>query len=791
MDHGSIGTNNPFQKEITRKGQSLGIILPYTQIMDFYFPVGLPPSQPGPLARFMPSLQEANVAKSLQMVCRPGDRILDPFGSSPRVALEAASRGHGILVAVNNPVTRFLLRHSIEPLSAELLKSSLASFAASPKNGGRLEHFLLDLYRTVCSRCGEVVSADYFVWEKETAELILKGYHCDQCHQTLEESVSPEDLALAQSFTSSRLHASMALERVASIEDPDREHAEAALLVYPPRSLYALVTLLTKLEQLHFEPSQLIAAQALLLTAFDEANALWGYPEGRARPLSLAISARYRENNVWRALEKGVDLWAIDSPNIRLRDWEVEMLPASGEVMVFAGAARDLVPHLPQGSVQLLASVLPRPNQAYWSLSALWAAWLWGPESASPIKAVLRRRRYDWTWHAAALKSSFEKIKQSLPGEERLIALLPDYEPGFLAATLSSLDEVDFLFSDQAFRLGERQAVLLHRNSKSPELSQESTDVRQIMRMAILGDLRKRGEPASFSFVHASAWSALAAHRALAANWGEAGAPPISKIGSMLQTVLEEEADFIRYRKGTEIESGLFWLKDPRDSEIPLSDRVEELILEILRKEKDVDFFDIDQEVCRRFRGIHTPNRRIVLACLRSYAIQDPESQLWKLRKEDRAEVRETDHREIEVLLLEIGQRLGFAVEDELIRWDGFGSAYRFNVLETAALFFEVPELLHPYSHAGRSSDRDVWASDFQPELDSVVCVIPGGRSALFAEKVKRDPRLSSWIASGGRVIKYRHVRRLADETTLNLENFPARLGLDPPERQDPQMPLL
>jgi hypothetical protein len=759
--------------------------------MDFYFPAGLPAARPGPLARFLPSLHDGNVSKALEQVCQPGDRLFDPFGSSPRLAIEAAQAGHGIVVAVNNPVTRFILQHSLLPISPDVLKSALASFASSQKDGGRLEPFLLDLYRTVCSRCGEAVSADYFVWDKEIGEPILKAYHCTHCHQTVEEGVLTQDIEYAMSFADARLQTSLALERVATIDDPDREHAEAALQVYPPRALYALVTLLTKLEQLTFDQTHKFAAQALLLAAFDEANALWGYPEGRVRPLSLAVSVRYRENNVWRALEKGIDLWTIDSPEIKLTDWRPDGLPSKGEVTLHAGAARDLVPDLPAGAIQHVVSVLPRPNQAFWSLSALWAAWLWGPESAVPIKAVLRRRRYDWTWHAAALRTTFERIKPALTGEEIIISLIPDCEPGFLAAALSSLDAADFSFYERAYRLGERQAILLHINAGSGPSASEKLDPVRMMREAILDDLTDRGEPASFPYVHASAWSRLANDRALASQWREKNAPPISNLVAALESVLQDEKRFLRFRKGAEIESGLYWLTDPVGSQNPLVDRVERYILEYLRQESEVDFLTIDQEVCRFFRGIQAPNRRIVLACLRSYALQSSENARWKLREEDRAEARLRDHQEIEDLLLAIGRRLGFSVNRDPVRWDAAVQMFRFHILETAALLVEVPGLLQSIGAEEVRSQMEAPTAELEVPRVSDVCVIPGGRSALFAEKVRRDPRLGLWLESGGRVIKFRHVRRLADETTLNIDNLDDRLAIDPPEHQDPQMPLL
>jgi len=69
--------------------------------------------------------------------------------------------------------------------------------------------------------------------------------------------------------------------------------------------------------------------------------------------------------------------------------------------------------------------------------------------------------------------------------------------------------------------------------------------------------------------------------------------------------------------------------------------------------------------------------------------------------------------------------------------------------------------------------------------------VLPGGRASLVMAKVRRDPRLSEWLKSGPRIIKFRHIRRLATETTLTRENLNQRFIIDPPEHHDPQLPLL
>jgi len=180
----------------------------------------------------------------------PGDLILDPFGASPRLVREAALAGRAVLVASNNPVTRFVVRRVLQPFPLPVLQAALSRLAAAPKDEGRLEPFLLALYNTTCSRCGETVSADYFVWDRETDAPLLRSYSCPHCSHTMEEPTEAEDRSLAVGFRRRELQHSLALEQLAPRGDPDREHAEAALSAYPDRAVYAIVTLLNKLEQL-------------------------------------------------------------------------------------------------------------------------------------------------------------------------------------------------------------------------------------------------------------------------------------------------------------------------------------------------------------------------------------------------------------------------------------------------------------------------------------------------------------------------------------------------------------
>src|SRR5512142_1193967 len=125
--------------------------------MDFqpYIP-GMLPAEPGPLARFTPPLEDGVVSAWLPLHAppfdaaqgRPGSWVLDPFGFSSRLVLEAARAGYRVLVTVNNPITRFLLEMSANPPSETDFKAALAELAAAKKGEERLEQHIRSLYLT-------------------------------------------------------------------------------------------------------------------------------------------------------------------------------------------------------------------------------------------------------------------------------------------------------------------------------------------------------------------------------------------------------------------------------------------------------------------------------------------------------------------------------------------------------------------------------------------------------------------------------------------------------------------
>jgi len=763
-----------------------------------YIP-GLSPADPGPLSRFIPALEEGVISHWLPHHTQAGNWLLDPFGFAPRLTLEAARAGYRVLVTVNNPIARFLLEMSANPPLESDFKAALAELETAKKGDERLGAHLQSLYLTTCEKCGKEIQAQSFLWRKGEESPYARVYTCPHCEDSGERVVTQNDIDRAKKIAATDgLHRSRAFERVVTLKDEDRIYAEEAIEHYLPRPLYFLTTVINRLDGLNLSPERKRALHAMILVACDAGNTLWGYPSERLRPKQLTIPNQFREHNLWTMLERGLSLWTETGSSVVMEAWP-RKIPESGGVCVYEGRLKELA-HEVKKEIPIAAVIgsVPRPNQAFWTLSALWAGWLWGREAVEPYKVALRRRRYDWAWNATALHATFSHLFELLPLGTPFFGLLPEPEPSFLTSALTAANAAGFDLKSIALRTEHDPVQIVW--ARGEHLKRETNEPNvDDARVAIYAHLMERGEPVSYLHAHAAALIALTESHALKQKDQEFD-QALRAIQSVIQRALTEDERFVHYSTGESVDTGLWGLatvtlspsaslrinftkglyQDGRDSsvalkELPqndiiesLSDRVEVAIVTFLQKNPDSIYLEIEDDLYPRFPGLLTPSKAMIYAVLDSYAGKDKSA--WKLRAEDVASARRNELNTINALIEAVGKRLKYSTrkDEKNLLWEEAGKTqYVFYVLASALV------------------GRAILETPFPPE--QTIIVIPGGRAALASYKAQRDPALAARMKQY-RMVKYRLLRTLLEVPFLARETFEEQITSDPLEKSKAQM---
>lgn len=741
-----------------------------------YIP-GLSPADPGPLSRFTPPLEEGVITHWLSLHTSAGSWLLDPFGFSPRLTLEAARAGYRVLVTVNNPITRFLLEMSANPPSEMDFNAALAELETAKKGDERLGVHLQSLYLTTCEKCGKAIQAQSFLWRKGEDAPYARIYECKECGDTGERNVTEKDIERAKLIAATDgLHRSRAFERVVTLNDEDRIYAEEAIEHYLPRPLYFLTTIINRLDNLNLSSERKRALSALILVACDAGNTLWGHPSERPRPKQLMIPNQFREHNLWMMLERGLSLWTETGSNVVIEAWP-NKIPESGGICVYEGRLKELAREVQKEiPIAAVVSSVPRPNQAFWTLSALWAGWLWGREAVEPYKIALRRRRYDWAWNATALYAAFNHLFELLPLKTKFFGLLSEPEAPFLTSALTAAHAAGFDLKSLALRTENDPIQVVWERGETQKRTANKPNL-EIVREAIFTHLKERGEPASYLHVHVAGLIALTEAHALKQTDQEFD-ELLRTTQTVIQEALTEDDRFIHHSNGENVDTGLWGLNlelhssaSTNDGAVQgesLSDRVEVAIVTFLQKHPDSIYLEIEDDLYPRFPGLLTPPKMMIYSVLGSYA--ERAGAAWRLRAEDVASARRNELNTISAMLEVVGKRLQYATRHagKNILWEENSQlGYTFYVLASAIVGHAILETPYP------------------PE--KTIIVIPGGRAGLIAYKAQRDPELAEHLKSY-RLVKYRLLRTLVEIPVLTRETFEEQIASDPLEKSQTQM---
>ena len=735
---------------------------------------GSDPSPSHPLEEYFSGYRQGVMSTWLASLPESDGLILDPFGSSPRMILEAARSGHRILAAVNNPITRLVTRRLAQPLPPEHLRAAAAGMAGSFKGEERLEPHLLSLYETECAHCGARLSARAFLWNQSKNMPVRKICECSRCGDQGEYPTNQDDVEKALRFQDNSLYHARALTRVAPPDNPVHAQAAKALQIYPSRAVYALFNLINKFTGMTAQDDQREALTVLLLTAFSLSHGLQPGNAAHKRSSRLKLPPRYRENNVWYAFEEGIRRWSEVSKSVPVVDWP-DLPPASGGITLFPGRFQKLTPELSHLPIRAAAAVPPRPDPVLWTLSALWSGWLWGQEAAASLRGMLSLPDLDWAWYTRAVENNLSRLKQESTGDFVLLEALSGLSSEYLVSTYTATRAAGFQPDGTALDPDTSGAQLAWKPDPGTPAPPEQESIKAVLRDGGYRYLKDCGEPRHTFHLQAAGLTSLARSGLIP----PAADHPVQRTLENIQAEIEEtyafRQGFLHY-PGPEN----WWHQELSLDPLPLADQVEMELVSLLSQDQPVPRERLEEALYQTYPGLLTPPAELIELCLKSYgqAAEEPGSG-WILKPGDRPEKRIQDLEEMADLLRQMGSQIGFETRKQppigqvqVLRWHAEGK-------DRAAFFISASGLLNKILIKYTRTPPHPWI------------ILPGSRARLVTYKLQHNPPLADQIHQNWGFVKFRHLRRLAEEGSLTRENYLERFRLDPLTYDAPQLPLI
>jgi hypothetical protein len=778
-------------------------------------------SPPIPLQRYLDPLPLDVLGQYLDCYTNPGDVVLDPTAHRPALPLAAAHLGRKAVACSFNPINTLLVQGLLTLPAPEELDGATMHLADSLKRGVPLRDHINALYSTTCGQCSRPIVAERFLWDGEQNKLLEKVYRCPHCAHEGQFPAEDADLQILDGVESQGVHFWYLMERLAQPYEAERSLAEELLQLYTPRNLYALTDLSMKIEALFAGSPLHTALELILLTCLDTCSKLADAPIPRATALRLQPPSRFVERNVWQAFEEAYRLLrslASSAPVTLSSGVESLVVEEGARALVLNEPLRRITAMLPPASVSLVIGAPQAYYRPFWTLSYLWSGWLWGRHKASLLKPLLSRKIMGWSWYRHTMVAALRTLHRPLRPLGRMVFLLEGadltHAANLILAAVGAafrLDRILYQPRDTnpprhpmqavpgAYRLTFSRDDRATPEQRKPSPESLAAHLRQAARGAIMELLRERGQALHLGWLHSVVYE----------RWAREGL-----LGQAL--LLEEEisaADFLHEQLEATLEDGLetgalallpddpddpegpqlWWLRGKGYPALPLGDRLEESVCQVLRSEPDLEPDQLEDRIYSHFPGPFTPGPGLVEKCLESYGVRSQSWAIWRLRPEDAPTSVDGEHQEALEILSSLGHRLGYQVVTKEGRGPGLhraGAGLR-RGLDVVWEDGEVRSHVFAVKQTTRFGDILSGIPAGQDEVQRSI-VFPDRRLDLLRFRMETELLLRLALADGRwQFIKLEHLKALAARQDLRRQDLTLIVGLEPMiELAEAQLPL-
>lgn len=638
------------------------------------------------------------VSKYIETYCPVGGVVIDPFMGSGVTVIEALRRGRRAIGVDLSPISNEIVRLTILHLETDKIAKGFKEVEL------RVKMEIEDLYHTACRKCEKPVPFLASACKRSGKDIVIKDirYECQSCGHRVTAGVKPNDADIKKQKAAAK-----GLEKYGAYIKPFRLYYNGAPFrekqgyetlhdMFSPRNLLAASILMDAIDKIENKD-----VRDILRIGFSSMIHLCTtmMPVRETRDVSGCwtqhsywYAQTFLDQNVWNKFESAICgrqgvIKAKEESNKLFKNVKFgrsidDVISGKADVFLACESAITVLDKIKdsKNSVQYCFTDPPYNGSIqYGELSFLWAAWLgYGEGYVRRIKddEVVENdgQKKDFEIYHTMLRKTLRGIFDILDEGSYCHLTFTNPKTKYRNMTLNSAMFAGFEFEEIHHQEGARSSakallqpfgsvngdfyLRFRRNSDFRIESKEQISEKRFESVVVNTSKKvilSRGEPTPFTSIIEEVDKALyneGFYIETVTNKFSVEKALKNNVGSVFKLVDANLGG---------VKGKLWWLDKPEEHKfgIPLDERVEAVVIDQLKKNYEVTFTDIWEQVGISFPNSLTPDTSNIKKSLEEYAAKTKKGG-WRLKPI--LLERYTQHSEMIHILAKLGQKMGYNV---------------------------------------------------------------------------------------------------------------------------------
>jgi 16S rRNA G966 N2-methylase RsmD len=622
------------------------------------------------------------IAEYIKAYSKPNDIVLDPFSGSGVTAIESLKLSRKAIAIDLDPLANFIARCTLLPLD---LKEFSRVFQKIKK---KTKETINTLYLTKCIKCKKEVIAEAIIWGKDTPKEIR--YSCDCENGTQWKETTKDDYKILKKIEKRDIPYWYPQNELIWNTRVNVHKGTRVSDLFTRRNLIALSMIYHELEAIRDKTIKELM-QFTFSSALPQASKMVFVYRMKEREKDVGgwatrgywVPSEYFEINAWNCFEERFKkvIRGKEESNELIENFkegsEFSDLDNKANIIFLTQSSLNLS-NIPSNSVDYIFTDPPYGDSVpYLELDYMWNSWLkfsvnFEDEiiiSDSPVRNKV------FELYDKMLKVAFREVFRVLRSGKYLTVTFHNTDIKVWKSIINAVTYGGFDLEKITYQPPARPSAkgLLHpyasavgdyyirfRKPKSvkPKTEEEVSEDRykKVVLESAKKILAERGEPTPYTYILNGIYVELKKEGVFltgATNVDEVMKEFLCKEFTLVN-VIDEKGKLIGQK---------WWFLDPTNIPylelVPLTDRVETAIVDVLRRKVKISFDDVLQEIFIKFPNALTPEPYDIKALLKEYAKPTKDGK-WLLKPS--VKQRESEHSKMIYYLAIIGEKLGYKI---------------------------------------------------------------------------------------------------------------------------------